>query len=315
MYKRTLLLLLILLLSVPSSWAMEEGNISKSRRPLKRLRRASEPPKIIPSPAIDLQEQKLPLESQNLAQETAPMRWQDFVKKTQPNSLKPTRYSSRRKIHKKAESDEENESEEISEDESIVLSNDEDETPIEARPPRSLKRLRRASEPTPKIRPSLTQGGAKISWQEFSEKPRPDPLKSNLYSSRKKVDAMDESEEETETEETYKANPIALNNEKIIVMGTQLKLLANVYLRNLDEMANVFFPYYTLTIQGDSGEEEISDYFRAPAPKGKEEPQGKICVFASGGLHNAWEKTVARIQEIFFGDKVKVIRASWIQNI
>jgi hypothetical protein len=155
-----------------------------------------------------------------------------------------------------------------------------------------------------------------ITLQEFSGKTKQDFLKSTPYALRKIIHAKDDSDEEDEErigEESFLSKQeILRNNKSIIVIGTRLKLLANVYLRNIDETANIFFPRYILTIQGDHGKENISDFFRIP-PKG-EEKLGKICLFASGGLHNAWEKTVEHIQRIFFGAKVKVIRASWIQK-
>ncbi len=90
----------------------------------------------------------------------------------------------------------------------------------------------------------------------------------------------------------------------VIRMGMQIKLLANVYLKKLDQTANIFIPFFTLTDSRDSVKRQ--DFFRTP--------RGEICVFASGGFQNAWESTVASVQRIFFGNKVKIIRASWIQK-
>lgn len=90
----------------------------------------------------------------------------------------------------------------------------------------------------------------------------------------------------------------------VVHMGTQIKLLANVYLKNLDATANIFLPYYIL--KNSDGLLTKQDFFRTP--------KDQICVFASGGLHNIWEKTVSSVQEIFFGNKVKIIRASWMQK-
>lgn len=192
-------------------------------------------------------------------------------------------------------------------------------------PTKSLKRLKRAVE-TPKETspttpsspkedssleneaPSLEE--VKKSWGDFSGRKYP------YASSRTRINIKDDSDGEDEADGSYNANVAKSTNETVIILGTRLKLLANVYLRNLDEMANIFFPRYTIIFQGENGEEKESDFFRIP-PKEHEKNQGsagKICVFASGGLYNTWEKTVAHIQKIFFGARVKVIRASWIQK-
>ncbi len=42
--------------------------------------------------------------------------------------------------------------------------------------------------------------------------------------------------------------------------------------------------------------------------------KGKICVFASGGLKNAWEKTVSKAYHVLYGEEIKIIRASWVQK-
>lgn len=90
----------------------------------------------------------------------------------------------------------------------------------------------------------------------------------------------------------------------IIENGLRAKLLANVYLRKVDKTANVFIPFYFVH---ESGMHEVKkDYFRTP--------KGEICIFASGGLQNIWEKTVSKVFHVFFGEKVKIIRASWIEK-
>ncbi|MBM3633139.1 MAG: hypothetical protein FJX03_05500 [Alphaproteobacteria bacterium] len=96
-----------------------------------------------------------------------------------------------------------------------------------------------------------------------------------------------------------------VNFDSLISFGTTLKLLANVYLGNLDERANIFLPQYVLDLKQDDGSVQKGppEFFKI---------KDKICVFASGGTHNAWEKTVAKVYEIFFGQKVKIVRVEWI---
>lgn len=92
-----------------------------------------------------------------------------------------------------------------------------------------------------------------------------------------------------------------------VAIGTRIKLLANVYLANLDEMANIFLPRYTLEVECHDGSlKKAQSFFKTP--------KGQICVFASGGLHHIWEKNISHIFEIFFGQKIKIIRAHWIQK-
>lgn len=94
--------------------------------------------------------------------------------------------------------------------------------------------------------------------------------------------------------------------EEIAEMGVLIKLLANVYLRRIDQTGNVFLPYYTYKIYDSLSAKEDNGFFRTP--------KNEICVFVSGGLQNAWEKTVARVYEIFFKQKIKIIRASWVEK-
>jgi hypothetical protein len=118
-------------------------------------------------------------------------------------------------------------------------------------------------------------------------------------------DSDDEDEADLVPQHTLEELPASLAT--VIETGTQLKLLANVYLGKIDEMANIFFPQYVANIVNEDGSlETVVDYFRTP--------KGEICVFASGGIQNAWEKTVARVHEVFFGQKVKIIRQRWIQK-
>jgi len=92
---------------------------------------------------------------------------------------------------------------------------------------------------------------------------------------------------------------------KVIDYGIVLKLLTNVYLGRIDETANIFLPKYTLEVkQGDDWIIQKKDFFRTP--------KKKLCVFASGGTYNLWEKTVAHVFKGFFDEEVKIIRSSWI---
>ena len=123
------------------------------------------------------------------------------------------------------------------------------------------------------------------------------------------TDFKEESDDEGEEEGicTYSRAPIR-ELESAIDMGMKLKLLANVYLGRIDQSANIFLPQYVLDLEGEGGSVTRSTpaFFRTA--------KGEICVFASGSSHNVWEKTVARVYEIFFGEKVKIIRAWWMQR-
>ncbi|MBA3814571.1 MAG: hypothetical protein H0X26_08855 [Alphaproteobacteria bacterium] len=93
----------------------------------------------------------------------------------------------------------------------------------------------------------------------------------------------------------------------VTTMGTQLKLLANVYLANLQGRANIFLPRYSLEVEASDGSfQTIQSFF--------ETPKGEICVFASGGLHHIWEKNIGHINRLFFKKKVKIIRSRWMQK-
>ncbi len=95
--------------------------------------------------------------------------------------------------------------------------------------------------------------------------------------------------------------------EPVIKVGTILKLLANVYLGRLDETANIFVPRWKLDLVTPEGEiKEDSDFFYTP--------KKELCIFASGGLQNVWEKNVAHIYHLFFNKEVKIIRSRWLQN-
>lgn len=94
---------------------------------------------------------------------------------------------------------------------------------------------------------------------------------------------------------------------KMIDMGMKLKLLSNVYLGNVMGKANIFLPRYRVDIElPDETLTTREGYFKTK--------KGEICVFASGGLHYIWEKNIRHVYEIFFGEKIKIIRAHWIQK-
>lgn len=101
-------------------------------------------------------------------------------------------------------------------------------------------------------------------------------------------------------------NPIRALS-KMIDMGMKLKLLSNVYLGNVMGKANIFLPRYRADI-------ELPDETLTTKEGFFKTEKGEICVFASGGLHYIWEKNIRHVYEIFFGKKIKIIRAHWIQK-
>lgn len=113
----------------------------------------------------------------------------------------------------------------------------------------------------------------------------------------------EESDDEDDQDPIPAGVPIHLND--LIERGTQVKLMANVYLRDLCQRANVFIPTYEIEFAGP-GQASQRDFFRTA--------RKQVCVFVSGGLQNAWEKTVAWAFKKFFGLNIKIIRASWIQK-
>lgn len=121
----------------------------------------------------------------------------------------------------------------------------------------------------------------------------------------------DESDEEGSVydREAFGSKHPNVFSSSIVDIGMRVKLIANVYLRNLDEKANIFVPFFRATIKNPDGSlVERVNYFRYKGRK------GKICVFASGGFHNAWEKSTQRVYEAFYGSKIKIIRGTWIQK-
>ncbi len=110
----------------------------------------------------------------------------------------------------------------------------------------------------------------------------------------------DYEESENEEEEVARiADNVPEDFENLVIFGTQVKLLANVYLRDCLQKANVFIPRYAV----DNGP---WNYFMTG--------RGQICVFVSGGLQHAWEKTVAYVFRNIFGQNIKIIRAHWMDK-
>lgn len=95
--------------------------------------------------------------------------------------------------------------------------------------------------------------------------------------------------------------PMDMTN--VIDMGIRIKLLANVYAGRLNETTNIFVPRYMIRV---NGAQPIPGYFMTP--------KGEICIFASGGTQNHWEKSIGKVYEAFFKQKVKIIRARWINK-
>ncbi len=152
----------------------------------------------------------------------------------------------------------------------------------------------------------------------FKAKPRTQPVTQfpRTRISKHKISALnpvsinshlkDESDEEIHEDhnQNYSTRFPGFPNE-VIEHGVLLKFLANVYLRNLDQTANVFIPKYVLEVkQGNSWVIIKDDFFRTP--------KGQICTFASGGIHHVWEKTVGHVFKTFFGFDLKIIRSGWM---
>lgn len=95
--------------------------------------------------------------------------------------------------------------------------------------------------------------------------------------------------------------------QKAIEIGLRTKLLANVYLGDNDNAANIFVPLLTLYFQSSNGNLcEETHFIRSD--------KGKICLFASGGRsEHVWEKGIHKIYPLLFkGDRIKIIRANWM---
>ncbi len=119
-------------------------------------------------------------------------------------------------------------------------------------------------------------------------------------------DDSDEDDESSEMNRSY-GQPFPTSMTPLVTIGARIKMLANVYLRKVDQTANIFVPRYVLEVENSDGSTtEQPNFFRTP--------KNQICIFASGGLQNAWEKTVKHVQKMFFGAHVKIIRASWMEK-
>lgn len=97
------------------------------------------------------------------------------------------------------------------------------------------------------------------------------------------------------------------NIQELILSGTRMKFIANVYRGNVNEKANIFLPRFTITHESSDGTlVNTSDYFRTE--------RGQMVFFASGGTSHRWEKTVSRVFQAFYGEQVKLIRAHAIEK-
>lgn len=122
-----------------------------------------------------------------------------------------------------------------------------------------------------------------------------------------RINALEESDDDEDaeflTEESYRRK----YTPQLITWGTQLKLLANIYLRNMDQRANVFLPLCKLDFKTPNGSIKPLYLFFQTDKK-------ENCIFVSGGLHNIWEKNVNYVNKTFFDNNLKVIRARWVQK-
>jgi hypothetical protein len=108
-------------------------------------------------------------------------------------------------------------------------------------------------------------------------------------------------------EKSAQGDSVALG--KAIEIGLRAKFLANVYLGDEDSKTNIFVPVLTLHFIASNGTpQEESDFVRSD--------KEKICLFASGGgdRGHLWEKELHRMYYLLFGERVKVIRASWLEK-
>jgi len=88
-------------------------------------------------------------------------------------------------------------------------------------------------------------------------------------------------------------------------LGLRIKLLANVYSGKVDATANIFVPQYVIRVSQPNGPvKKMKSYFKTD--------KGEICIFSSGGTLNHWEKSVGKVYNIFFAQKVKIIRWRWL---
>lgn len=121
-------------------------------------------------------------------------------------------------------------------------------------------------------------------------------------------DSEREPEEDLEEDALFSLEKAPDFIQDMVKIGLHVKLLSNVYLGNVREKANIFLPWYKANIELLDGQVETHEgWFKTD--------KAEICVFASGGLHHIWEKNVRHVNGIFFGgEKIKIIRAHWIQK-
>lgn len=123
----------------------------------------------------------------------------------------------------------------------------------------------------------------------------------------KKFSLKDESDDEETPEYLGEQSYKSTGTSNIVNYGIQLKLLANTYLKNMDQMANVFVPFVKLDFKALNGSIKSQySFFKTD--------KGEICVFVSGGVHNIWEKNVGYVNKKFFGNNLKIIRERWIKK-
>ena len=101
----------------------------------------------------------------------------------------------------------------------------------------------------------------------------------------------------------------SLELEKAIEIGLRTKLLANVYLGDEDSRANIFVPILTLHFKAPDGALQQETHFLRSDKR-------KICLFASGGSEfgHVWEKGIHQIYPLLFAERIKVIRAGWLEK-
>ena len=87
------------------------------------------------------------------------------------------------------------------------------------------------------------------------------------------------------------------SQEDLYEFGIRIHSIMSAY-QSSDDKANIFLPIVqTPTSEGD--------YLKR---------KGKICIFASGGVLNAWEKTVSKAYFSLYDVPIKIIRASWVRK-
>lgn len=195
-----------------------------------------------------------------------------------PSSGKQPSRSSHKKRRRQSDKAQSVKVQDVSSDEESAYDPEEDDAP-----PR--KRQKRVQDPSSK----KSKGQHKNS------------LKATSKSGHQKFTLKENSDEEGEADEYLQGFC------PITELGTRVKLLANIYLKNIDQTANVFLPKYFLHFKTSQGAlEKREGFFKTPS--------GKRCVFVSGGIYNTWEKNMEYIYNLFFKYQFKIIRSTWIQK-